>query len=438
MKLRHALIVILCVFFPCEALCESWSQFETGSIANINSIAIEGNVIWCATDNGVMRVDPDYNTVRKYYEIDGLNDNTVNLAIVDNQGNKWFSFAEPGPRGDDQVGHGIVRFDSNTWTKYPEISTYPGEVVLFFFSDSLNRIWITSGFAEHHSSFDYKEITLFSDNQWYYYSPENSGLRSNRVAAMAEEKDGVLWFGYNSWVGVTRFDGENWFTYTTENSGLYDDHSWTIAIDTSNKKWIGSVYGVSCFNDTTWTTYNWDNSNLLFVEVMKLKAGTNNDIWLLYYNKKDIAHFNGETWENFDKEALGIGDDMIRDIAVAEDGSLWLGCENGLYRFDGQKGVKWVHVSDESIEPIENTLLQNHPNPFNASTTISFTLPGVNYVTLDIFNLAGHRVERLVDKYMNMGFHSVVWDAAGYSSGIYIYRLKAGDLTDTGRMMLVK
>lgn len=83
-------------------------------------------------------------------------------------------------------------------------------------------------------------------------------------------------------------------------------------------------------------------------------------------------------------------------------------------------------------------LLQNYPNPFNPTTTISFFLPETGDAQLEVFNLAGQRVATLVKGRMNAGMHEVRFDASSLSSGVYLYRLQAGGITQTRSMLLVK
>jgi unsaturated rhamnogalacturonyl hydrolase len=88
-------------------------------------------------------------------------------------------------------------------------------------------------------------------------------------------------------------------------------------------------------------------------------------------------------------------------------------------------------------------LYQNHPNPFNPSTTISFTLPKQSVTKLMVYNVEGRLVRKLVDGMLDEGFKKVIWDgkdAKGnfMSSGVYFYRLKAGNRTLTKKMVLLK
>jgi hypothetical protein len=83
-------------------------------------------------------------------------------------------------------------------------------------------------------------------------------------------------------------------------------------------------------------------------------------------------------------------------------------------------------------------LLQNYPNPFNSATTIEYSLSEAGRVRIDIYDLLGRKVETLVDEEKQVGQHRVVWDASGHSSGIYFYRIEAGDYTETRKMILLK
>jgi hypothetical protein len=79
-----------------------------------------------------------------------------------------------------------------------------------------------------------------------------------------------------------------------------------------------------------------------------------------------------------------------------------------------------------------------YPNPFNATASVSFTLPLPMRVQLRIFNSLGQLVSTLIDENRAAGSHSVLWDASGVASGVYIYQLKAGSFTDSKKMVLMK
>ena len=99
--------------------------------------------------------------------------------------------------------------------------------------------------------------------------------------------------------------------------------------------------------------------------------------------------------------------------------------------------------TDEEMLSNKITISQNHPNPFNPNTKISFYLPEACDVTLEIYNILGQKVNTLIEEHLNSGDHSVTWDSRdnnGHSvtSGVYFYRLTINDIIDTKKMILLK
>ncbi len=88
--------------------------------------------------------------------------------------------------------------------------------------------------------------------------------------------------------------------------------------------------------------------------------------------------------------------------------------------------------------PKASSLSQNYPNPFNSETEIRYTLPRDSYISLKVYNILGQKVATLVDRKQQAGCEIARWDASSFSSGIYFYRLKAGDFTETRKMILLK
>jgi hypothetical protein len=83
-------------------------------------------------------------------------------------------------------------------------------------------------------------------------------------------------------------------------------------------------------------------------------------------------------------------------------------------------------------------VISTYPNPFNASTTLYYSLPNPDHVTLSVYSLTGQKVATLVDDTMNAGTHSAIFDGNGLSSGIYFYRFETPGFENTGKMLLVK
>jgi hypothetical protein len=98
---------------------------------------------------------------------------------------------------------------------------------------------------------------------------------------------------------------------------------------------------------------------------------------------------------------------------------------------------------ESSLLPTEFALEQNYPNPFNPKTQIRFDLPQRSHVALSIYNVLGQEVAKIWNGDLNAGSHALEWDGNDASgnqaaSGIYFYRLKAGDFVDSKKMILLK
>jgi hypothetical protein len=83
-------------------------------------------------------------------------------------------------------------------------------------------------------------------------------------------------------------------------------------------------------------------------------------------------------------------------------------------------------------------LSQNYLNPFNPSTTIKFSLPEATHVTLSICNSMEQEVSKLLSKDMSAGIYTTEWNAAGFASSIYYYRIVAGNYSETKKFLLLK
>ncbi|MAJ43180.1 MAG: hypothetical protein CMF96_00360, partial [Candidatus Marinimicrobia bacterium] len=133
------------------------------------------------------------------------------------------------------------------------------------------------------------------------------------------------------------------------------------------------------------------------------------------------------------------------EICLSTDGTEMTNSDNELVYTDISTCATLYNVmSVEEVEiPTEFKLVQNHPNPFNPTTTINFSIPEPTMVTMKIFDLSGRLVKTLVNSQMNIGHHSVNWnglDTFGNeaAAGIYIYTLQSTDLYISRKMILMK
>jgi endo-1,4-beta-xylanase len=101
-------------------------------------------------------------------------------------------------------------------------------------------------------------------------------------------------------------------------------------------------------------------------------------------------------------------------------------------------GDQVLAVEELAVIPREFNVSQNYPNPFNPITTIGYELPSTSVVTLKVYNVVGKAVGTLVDAKRSAGRYAVQFDASSLSSGVYFYRLQAGDKTLVRKMLLLR
>jgi hypothetical protein len=94
--------------------------------------------------------------------------------------------------------------------------------------------------------------------------------------------------------------------------------------------------------------------------------------------------------------------------------------------------------NNNTLQPEKYSLAQNYPNPFNPSTTIEYSIPQNSFVSLKIYDMTGREISTLVSKQQETGTYIVDWNASKLSSGVYFYRLNAGNFTETKKMILAK
>ena len=118
------------------------------------------------------------------------------------------------------------------------------------------------------------------------------------------------------------------------------------------------------------------------------------------------------------------------------------------FAFQNEKGYWGIFLGDSSIlvsdvkqdtsYPTTVQLLEAYPNPFNPSTTFSFTIPQSSLINLSVYNLLGREIVTLVNEKRAAGTYTEQWDAAGLPSGVYFYRMRAGDFVETKKLVLVR
>jgi hypothetical protein len=132
---------------------------------------------------------------------------------------------------------------------------------------------------------------------------------------------------------------------------------------------------------------------------------------------------------------------------IVDDGmeaQLFVGEEQYAMRGEGSIELESISAKVTLIlgngaeKPVAFSLEQNYPNPFNPSTTISYALPKSSHVKVGVYDVLGREVATVLNEEKSAGAYTIQWDATDVSSGVYLYRMKAGDFTAIRKMLLIK
>ena len=132
----------------------------------------------------------------------------------------------------------------------------------------------------------------------------------------------------------------------------------------------------------------------------------------------------------------------VTALAMDSLGFLYVASRSGLYRskytLDSAKYIRNKKDSVIVTVPTDYSLQQNYPNPFNAGTKIEYSLEKSGHVTLEVYNALGECVSQLVNSYKDKGEYYVNFNRKDLPSGVYFYKMTAGEFTNVKRMVLIK
>lgn len=387
--------------------------------------------------------------------------------VIDEDNNKWIASAEA-----------IVKYDGVKWTVYNNENSPLGihQIKSILIGPDGSK-WI----GKHR-----RGLIKYDDESWVVYDTSNSNIPHNNVRSMAFDLIGNIWLATDK--GVAKFDGINWSVYDTSNSDLPSDFINSIDIDQNEAIWVCSGNDVVKYDGVEWTVFSSQNSELPNGRCDFLYIDQQNNVWISV-NSLGLAKYDGFTWEVFDSLNSPIPSNNIHYITSDIDDNLWIGTQpdwdgskyigGGLASYDGinwsllnssvselpndnvfsitfdeydniwigteyglsvynENGIVSTKEEKNHIIPKRVNLKQNYPNPFNPVTNISYSIPRDSKVSLIIYNLRGQKVAQLVNSNERAGNYNVTWNASDVSSGIYFYRLRAGDYIKTRKMVYLK
>jgi photosystem II stability/assembly factor-like uncharacterized protein len=235
---------------------------------------------------------------------------------------------------------------------------------------------------------------------------------------------GAVWVSSNS--------GLNWKSYAVTAEPLF-----SIAILSSEKIiTLGGDFEFGAIQSRTYNTgNNWTYDYLNTFGITRgVSFRTESEGWaVLSISPRFFFTLDtGNTWDVMDvPDTNGLYDIKFTD----ERHGYAVGINGTVYKYNPNV----IGLSNNQTQiPVTNTLFQNYPNPFNPTTTIEYHLIAPSVVKIFIYDVTGKLVKQLYDGLKPVGDHSLMFDAAGLSSGLYLYKLEAGNYSETKKMVIIK
>jgi len=456
----------------------AWDTLDTADalISNIvNAVTFFSDTIWLGTDSGVFTFDEvSWDTLDTSNGLGGLK---VNEIAVDSNMNKWF--------GTDS---GAYKYNGTAWDTLRFADGLINDYVNTISIDTAGIIWFgTDGGVSKYDGVSFTNYTTSSD-----------GLVNNIVNAIAFDTLGNVWFGTDGGVsklgkplyGDVNFNGN---IETTDATKVLQYKVGKTSLDANqrNRADVSGIGGVTSYDaslllqkialiitqfpvEMSKASALGDNSKAEIVVSKKSKSSNvviyqieadkingvlsagleiNYDCQSLEYIGCELSEYTKDFLVETEQK-----DDGVLYVAIAGSKNLNEKAELISLRFEktGNNVIDINLVSaflnETNVDAISNVnknlpnkfeIYQNYPNPFNPETNIHYQIPKESKVVLKIYNILGQEVKTLVDEIKPAGFYSVKWNARNdfgreLASGIYFYRISAGDFNKTMKLILIK
>ena len=349
------LIVTLLLLTIHSAAADNWTYYLDGNA--VNDIAIQGDIIWCATNGGMIRWNRADKTNERHYPFREsicctYQYNMFRSVAIDKNGVVWCSNGN------------LFSYDGLEWIAYNENNSgLPEGAVVDIYVDWDNIVWLQSSVVSSFDGTSFKQyatdkegrsirllgidnankkwfavdggVVSFDGSNWNSYFAED-GFPNVMIYAMTSGNDNVVWFALGNKT-IVSFDGNDFSVY----EGLsFNPH--TIAVDVNNNVWCGGnkmvQTGLARFDGVTWSYYNSENSGLQDNKVISII--TDDSGILLATWKYDsstgngLTMFDGTTWDTWLVD--GPLDYYVIDVAVDHNNVKWFGTfSGGVASYDG-------------------------------------------------------------------------------------------------------
>lgn len=348
------------------------------------------------------------------------NDDYGNSVVIDASGNSYVTGAVT--QAGSNLDYITIKYDPNGNQIWTALYNGPGNGIDFPSSNAIDpsgNIYLT-GFSQGNASTGRDYCTIKYNNygvqQWV---ARYNGIPGGWDEAFNIELDnsGNVYVTGNSAGSGTGDDylsikydnnGNPLWTARYNGSGSSDDYCNWITVDNGGNVYVTGIIGNGSFENIA--TIGYDSSG--------------NQIWVQIYNGTGNEFDSGNCLrvDNSGNVYVGGGSDNPNNTDFI------------LIRYNSIIGVN--PINSEIIS--EFRLYRNYPNPFNPETKISFDVAHTEHVTITVYDITGREISRLVNESLNPGRYEINFNGNSLASGIYFYKMEAGDFVRTEKMVLLK
>jgi len=306
----------------------------------------------------------------------------------------------------------------------------------FSYDENQNNIeykWLLFDSLEWHN--EYRRILVYDENNYLIQTDSYTGNEREWMLIGSHRYN----YKYNlhnnlSEYRVEELDLNNWTwtnirkdIYTYDENNLLTELEWFYWWDLEWQRTSKRIYSYERNNlveylDRDWIESDWINfqKGIMTYNESNRMVDSTTQRWNLTY------------WRNSKKKSntYDVNHNLLEEIKQTWDDSIWV----NLFRIEYEYIP--AHKSSGKLDGYE--LSNNYPNPFNSTTNIQFKLPNEDFVTLKIYDAIGSEIVTLINKEMQISYYNIAFNATGLASGVYFYRLQAGDFSETRKMVYLK
>jgi len=325
--------------------------------------------------------------------------------------------------------------------------------------DKNEDVIITGQSAQTMSLYDYMTIKYSNSGNSIWERRYNGGNEDAAYAITSDDSNNVYVTGWNrnatTDILTIKYSSEGDTIWKAVFDGGGFDVGYDIEVDS-----LGNVYVAGVTNSGSYVTIKYDiNGNILWSRVQpsqlipyfpKLKLDKNRNVYMSFvsfrpglYSNYAVVKYDNDGAQQWVAEYYNISFNHIYALTIDKQANIYVTGASGGGHGYSIATVKFIQdptsINPElSILPLEYKLEQNYPNPFNPTTQLEYEISQIGFVSLKVYNSLGSEVAVLVNERKPSGKYNVMFDGSNLSSGIYIYRLSAGDFSQTKSMILVK